>query len=175
MAAASAALFACAPPAEDATADAPPPCPTPADSVIGGALEKFIVTRDPVPHSFLVPIGTPEAIPDRANYPLYAGGRTQFLWPPDSALQEQQISNMRAKGKHVTMVLGYAGRIDTLPDGRMSVGFTGRYVDLANENAPLQEAKIYFDCQAMGESRFTVGDQMAAGGAPAGGGGGGGG
>jgi hypothetical protein len=143
---------------DKATADQAPVCTTPVDSIIGNALDRFIVTRDPQPMRFLLPLGTPEAVPDGAQFSLNTLQRRPFLWPPDAAQQKEAINIARSRGTFVTIALFYHGTQD-MPDGRKMVEFSGRYVDRINDGKQIPRTAIYFDCQAPEGRKYRAADE----------------
>jgi hypothetical protein len=147
------------------TADKAPECTVTSDSIRGGALEKFIETRNPVPHRFLIPLGTDSVVPDGSHYVLNAAGRAMYTWPSDPTLVQGQIDAMRAKGSFTTLALFYHGDT-TLADGRRSFEFSGRYIDKANDGVVIPRTKVLFNCQAPEGSRYVMGDDPAAGATP---------
>jgi hypothetical protein len=141
-----------------AVADQAPPCTTPVDSIIGNALDRFIVTRNPQPTRFLIPLGTPEVVPDGAQYSLNSLQRRPFLWPPEPAQQKEVIDVARSRGTFVTIALFYHG-IHEMPEGKYMVEFSGRYVDRANDGKQIPRTAVHFDCHAPEGKKYRAADE----------------
>ena len=140
-----------------AAADQAPVCTTPPDSIIGNALDRFISTRKPEPTRFLIPLGTPENVPDGAQYALNTLQRRSFVWPgPDQ--QKDAIDIARSKGTFVTLVLFFHGVSDR-SDGRKSVEFSGHYVDRVNNGTKIARTAVIFDCQAAEGKKYRAADE----------------
>lgn len=142
------------------TTPAAPVCTVRSDSIVGGAVEKFIVTRNPVPHRFLIPLGTDSVVPETSRYPFTAGGRALFTWPQDAEQQKEMIGIMRSSGGWVTLATFYHGTTE-LSDGRTAVTLSGLYIDAANNNKRVPRTTVTHHCFGDMAGQFIV-DTAAA-------------
>jgi hypothetical protein len=141
---------------ESSTQTAVRPCPTSADTILGGSVEAFVKTAQPTAYRYLVAVGTDSAIPDHGRWALQ--GRTPlFLYPRDPAQQKSFVAQLYSqRGNYVTLLVAYHGQ-DTLEDGRIRTELSGTYIGGRNDGKTIPRAGVVFDCHATG-NRFSMGD-----------------
>lgn len=139
-------------------------CGTPADSVIGLASEQFVKNVAPKPHRFLVPEGTDSAVPRSAYWALQTTGATVNVFPRDTAQQRKGLAQLSPNNSMTLLLVNYHGQ-DTMPDGRVSIEFSGHYLAGAPRGTSLPRTAVLFDCAATGP-RFVVEKQAAPAPAP---------
>ena len=157
-----AALSACSPgDSADRPAAASPAraCPTPADSVIGLATERFVKAVSPKPHRFLIPVATDSALPASAYWALQTTGATANVFPRDTAAQRKGLEQLSPKNSLTLLLVNYHGQ-DTMPDGRVSIEFSGHYLAGTPRGTAVPRTAVLFSCGSTGE-RFVV-EQPAA-------------
>jgi hypothetical protein len=133
-------------------------CGTPADSVLGLATAQFVKFVRPRPDRFLVPEGTDSAVPRSAYWALQTTGATVNVLPRDTAVQRKGVQQLSPNNVLTLLLVNYHGQ-DTMPDGRVSVEFSGHYLAGAPRGTAIPRTAVLFDCAATGE-RFVVEKQV---------------
>ena len=134
-------------------------CVTPADSVVGLATERFVRTVSPKPHRFLVPEGTDSAVPRSAYWALQTTGATVNVFPPDTVAQKRGLQQLSPNNSLTLLLVNYHGQ-DTMPDGRVSIEFSGHYLAGTPRGTAIPRTAILFNCAATTD-RFVVEQQAA--------------
>jgi len=131
------------------------PCTTPADSIIGLAAKTFATQVKPVPHRFLVTVGTDSALPDRAYWGLQTTGATLNMLPKDPTQHQKAIQALAPGGSYVLLLTNYHGQ-RKLDDGRTAVDFSGHYLTGSAKGTAIPRTTVVFSCQATGAERFVI-------------------
>ena len=134
-------------------------CVTPPDSVIGLAVERFVKGVSPKPHRFLVPEGTDSALPRSAYWALQTTGATVNVLPRDTAVQKRGVQQLSPNNSLTLLLVSYHGQ-DTMPDGRVSIEFSGHYLAGSPRGTAIPRTAVLFNCAGTGE-RFVVEQQAA--------------
>lgn len=134
-------------------------CVTPPDSVIGLAAERFVKGVSPKPHRFLVPEGTDSALPRSAYWALQTTGATVNVLPRDTAVQKRGLQQLSPNNSLTLLLVSYHGQ-DTMPDGRVSIEFSGHYLAGSPRGTAIPRTAVLFNCAGTGE-RFVVEQQAA--------------
>ena len=129
-------------------------CATPPDSVIGLASERFVKDVSPKPHRFLVPEGTDSAVPRSAYWALQTTGATVNVFPRDTAAQRRGLQQLSPNNSLTLLLINYHGQ-DTMPDGRVSIEFSGHYLAGTPRGTAVPRTAVLFNCSATSD-RFMV-------------------
>lgn len=132
-------------------------CPTPQDSIVGGAVVAFAKTASPVAHRYLYAARTDSALPESASWGLQ--GRTTFhTWLPDTANMRKMRAYLNEQKGYVNLLIAYHGQ-KKLPDGRLAMEFSGTYIAGKNDGEKVPRKSVIFSCAAPTD-RFIVGEPL---------------
>jgi len=132
-------------------------CPTPQDSIIGGAVVAFAKTASPVPHRYLIASRTDSALPESAGWGLQ-GRTTLHMLLPDTANVRKMRAFLREQNGYTNLLIAYHGQ-KKLPDGRFAMEFSGTYIGGKNDGEKVPRKSITFSCAAPTD-RFIVGEPL---------------
>ena len=115
----------------------------------------------PKPHRFLIPVSTDSALPATAYWALQTTGATVNVFPRDTAAQRKGLEQLSPKNSLTLLLVNYHGQ-DTMPDGRVSIEFSGHYLAGTPRGTAIPRTAVLFSCASTGE-RFVVEQQAAPG------------
>jgi hypothetical protein len=131
-------------------------CPTPQDSIIGGAAVAYVSGAEPLAHRYVIPISTDSALPSSAYWGLQ-GRTTLHEMRRDSAGVQAMKTQLNKQATYVNLLLAFHGQ-RKLPDGRLAMDFSGTYFGGKNDGKTIPRKTVTFTCSGTGAARFAVAD-----------------
>ena len=121
-------------------------CPVPGNTLVAMAAKEYVERMKPTPRRFLLAVGGDTALPEAARQVMQDKGPT-YLYPADSAAQQQIKDKLAGAGEWSSLMVTYHG-VQQDTEDKASVRLAGHWVvgELDGTRAPAQ--RIVFACDS---------------------------